>query len=427
MYKQYLNQSLRLLKENKLLSTISIIGTALAICMIMVIVLVYEVKTAKYEPEVNRDRTLSVRWAGVGYKTHPDWHSNYMLSLKSVKECFYTLKVPETVTGVVPFQQKLLSIPGGSNRFNASLSYTDASFWKIFKFSFLEGIPYTQAEFESGIKKAVVTESVARRLYGTIDIIGKAIQLNFMPYTICGVVKDVSTFAEAAYAEVWIPYNSVKRANTQFGADGILGDYRCYILARKVGDFEKIKAEVNKNVAIFNSISEDQVLLLRGQPDTQFEQIARRWANDDSKISELVLKYGVIIIVLLLVPAINLSGMTLSRMRERMLEIGVRKAFGATRGELLKQVLYENFILTIMGGGVGLALSYVAIVNMEDWLLGNSSIFLSSATSSLKLSMLFHIDVFVYALLFCLLLNLLSAGIPAWKASRATIVNALND
>ena len=57
MYKQYLNQTLHLLKENKLLSAISIIGTALAISMIMVIVIVYEVKTANYEPETHRDRS----------------------------------------------------------------------------------------------------------------------------------------------------------------------------------------------------------------------------------------------------------------------------------------------------------------------------------------------------------------------------------
>lgn len=427
MYKQYLNQTLHLLKENKLLSMISIVGTALAISMIMVIVLAYEVKTANYEPEVNRDRTLSIRWAGVGYKSNPDWHSFGMLSLKAVKECFYTLKSPEAVTGVVPFQRKLVGMPGGTTRFNASLSYTDATFWKVFDFHFLKGTSYAQAEFESGIKKAVVAQSVARRLYGTIDVVGKTIQLNYMPYTICGVVDDVPTFAEASFAEVWIPYTTVTLSTSQFGVDGILGDYRCFILARKKSDFDKIKAEVDKSVTIFNAISEDQVLLLRGQPDTQFAQISRQWPNQDSNVSEMVAKYALIIFILLLVPAINLSGMTLSRMRKRMSEIGVRKAFGATRTELLGQVLYENFVLTILGGFLGLILSYIAIITMGEWLLNGSVISMFSSSSSLNVNMLFHIDVFVYALLFCMLLNLLSAGIPAWKASRITIVNALNE
>ena len=57
MIKQYIKQALRMIGENKLLSVISILGTALAICMIMVIVILYVVNTASFKPEVNRGRT----------------------------------------------------------------------------------------------------------------------------------------------------------------------------------------------------------------------------------------------------------------------------------------------------------------------------------------------------------------------------------
>ena len=57
MIKQYIKQALRMIGENKLLSVISILGTALAICMIMVIVILYVVNTANFKPEVNRGRT----------------------------------------------------------------------------------------------------------------------------------------------------------------------------------------------------------------------------------------------------------------------------------------------------------------------------------------------------------------------------------
>ena len=66
------------------------------------------------------------------------------------------------------------------------------------------------------------------------------------------------------------------------------------------------------------------------------------------------MKYVIIVLVLLLIPAINMSGITQSRMRKRMAEIGVRKAFGATRSELLTQVLYENLLQTLLGGVLGL-------------------------------------------------------------------------
>ena len=62
MIKQYIKQALRMIGENKLLSVISILGTALAICMIMVIVILYVVNTASFKPEVNRDR--HEQWQG---------------------------------------------------------------------------------------------------------------------------------------------------------------------------------------------------------------------------------------------------------------------------------------------------------------------------------------------------------------------------
>lgn len=70
------------------------------------------------------------------------------------------------------------------------------------------------------------------------------------------------------------------------------------------------------------------------------------------------------IVILLLVPAINLSSMTLSRMRKRMSEIGVRKAFGATANVLLRQVFYENLLLTLIAGAVGM-LSVMHVLFIE--------------------------------------------------------------
>jgi len=388
MYKQYLSQTLHLLKENKLLSAISIIGTALAISMIMVIVIVYEVKTANYEPETHRDRMLTVKWAGAIDKEHPDWNSNSMMSLKVIKQCFYPLKNVEAVTGVIPFQQKLASIPGGTTNFKCDVSYTDAAFWKVFDFSFLKGSPYVKAEFESGIKKAVISEDIARRLYGTTDVVGKTISLSYQNYTISGVVKNVSTLAEAAYAQVWAPYTTNNQAETLQFSEGLLGVFRCYILARNNADFDNIRNQVDRNVNALNTSQKEQNLVLRGQPDSQFVQLTRRWANEDAKVKETVIQYSIVLVLLLLVPAINLSGMTHSRMKKRMSEIGVRKAFGATRKELLGQVLYENLVYTILGGIFGLILSYLSVILMKAMLLNNLMAGYLSGASSLNVSML---------------------------------------
>lgn len=154
--------------------------------------------------------------------------------------------------------------------------------------------------------------------------------------------------------------------------------------------------------------------------------MVRKDCFTDPDANGLVLKYALIIMVLLLIPAINMSGLTQSRMRKRMAEIGVRKAFGANNTELLWQVLCENFLQTLSGGLLGLILSYVSILFLSDWLLDTGSVSSGISRAFVNTEMMFNPAIFLLAFLACMLLNLLSAGIPAWRASRMNIVDALN-
>lgn len=423
MVKQYIKQSVVLLKQNRLLSVIAIIGTALAIAMIMCIVLVYQAKTANYEPEVNRDRTVKVDMALARNKADDGWNNGGRLSLRAIKECFYPMTTAEAVTAFNSGRTFLVSTPGGTTEVKGTASYTDDAFWRVFHFRFLYGKPYGK-EFVSGEKKAVISRSLARKVFGTDDVVGKTLSLSFVDYTVCGVVADVSVLAEAAYAEVWIPYTSVSGYETNY-SDGLLGGYQCYILAPRRGDIEKVRAEAQRNVERMNSVQKDFKLMLFGGPDTQLMAMARSSVFSEPEVSKLILVYGISIAILLLVPAINLSGITLSRMRRRMEEIGVRRAFGATPGELLWQVLTENFVITLIGGVLGLILSYLSVLGMRDWLLNTSMSGYYGVDTAVSAGMVVNPWVFVLALFFCLLLNLLSAGIPAYRVSRANIVDAI--
>lgn len=129
-------------------------------------------------------------------------------------------------------------------------------------------------------------------------------------------------------------------------------------------------------------------------------------------------------LILLIVPAINLSSMTQSRLRQRVAEIGVRRAFGCTRGEVAGQILAENFIVTLLAGVLGFLLSVLFAY------VGNEVLFSQEYSMTLNppvvdASILIHASTFLWALLFCFVLNLLSAGIPAWRASRMNIVESI--
>jgi putative ABC transport system permease protein len=163
----------------------------------------------------------------------------------------------------------------------------------------------------------------------------------------------------------------------------------------------------------------------RNRPYDQETQSIAHFANAEPNLPGERGRQLVIFLILLIVPAINISSMTQSRLRQRVSEIGVRRAFGSTRLEIMSQIIAENFIVTLLAGALGLLMSVVFAF------VGSSMLFAqefstSLATPEVDASMLLQLDTFLWAFFFCFVLNLLSSGVPAWWASRIGIVSAIN-
>ena len=371
MIRLYFQQALYHLRENPIITWVSVLGTALAICMIMVLVITFQVRLVDCEPEVNRSRSLYVSAMSVKNKGGSDGDSsNARMSVRTGRECFKNLTTAEAVTLVSLPEKVRVSLPAG-NKVTADMVQTDDAFWHIFRFRFLSGKAFTKADSDAGVPCAVLSAAVARRLFGTTDIAGKTVQLNYVEYRISGVVTDVSVLATSAYAQVWVPYTSTDIARLTWWEE-TLGQMRAVILARSAADFPAIREEAEQLRRKYNDSLRDSEVFYRGQPDEQFANLYRKWSETpDTKA--IILRYMLVIAILLLVPAINLSSMTLSRMRRRMAEIGVRKAFGATGGELIRQIFFENLLLTLFAGVLGLALSYAATFLLNGFLFNNST------------------------------------------------------
>ena len=432
MYKVYLRQAMQMLRQNKFFSIIYITGTGLAITMVMVLAILYYFRTGNIAPETNRDRMLVIQHGKILNKVEGQGNGSSRLSYPTIKECFYSMLTPEAVTAILPIgeQTEFIQTPGSDEVYNGLVMGTDVTFWKIFQFRFLAGKPYTEEEFTSGIRKAVVSESLARRLFNTSDATGKTFLLNFEEYQVSGVVEDVPSIAQFCYAEMWIPFtNRPSQIQGSKWCDFILGHMQLYILAKKSGDFDAIRREAEENCRRYSANIPQYNFVLNEQPDT----VLRAWLRTNSFSSPEFMKVFIqifsVVLLLLLVPSINLTGMTASRMKKRMEELGIRKAFGAQNRTLLLQILYENLLLTLLGGLIGLLISYGLIFILKGWLLGNYDWDGSSLTASIDLSpgMLINPAIFGYTLIFCLVLNLMSALVPAWRALRRPIVDALND
>lgn len=298
---------------------------------------------------------------------------------------------------------------------NAIVRSVDASYWKILDVSFIEGAPFTQEEFDSSMNHAVISKSTARSLFKGEGAMGKTIQVNRRPYRIVGIVEDVSPLFRQAKGDVWIPYSSVSGYEN--------GYYDVMLMARSQKDYPAVYQEVRDIEKKFAIDHAPETVYFRG-PHNYQTFIAGIYGNSQEEVADSIAvhkrKRIFIFIILLLVPAINLSGLSLSRIKKRTSEIGARKAFGAKKYVILIQVLYENLITSLIGGVLGLILSYIVVFGMRNWLLK------IPADSMIPIESLISPYIFLSVFVVCILVNLLSAGIPAYRASRISIINSLN-
>lgn len=425
--RQYIQQAFAQLRHHPIISGVTVAGTALTLLLIMLVVMMQQVKTVPFAPESNRDRLLYAQWMSVGY-TDPGstGSSNGPMSAETAKELFQRLTTPEAVTVHAAFvMTRPASLPAQAG-VAIDVLPTDDRFFRVFDLRFTEGKPFDEATFEAARPVAVITESTARALFGSSrGVVGREFLLSYAPYTVCGVVRDVSTLATTAYAQCWIPYTTDQTYHDNF--NDYMGDFSATILAHRRSDFPRIREEANRRLDDFNRsiASTGNKVIGRNRPYDQEKQALTTGANIEPDVSAARRERVIIFGILLLVPAINLSSMTQSRLRQRIAEIGVRRAFGGTRGSILWQILVENFLVTLVAGVLGLLLS-VAFAYGASTALFMRDYSSTLVTPTIDAGILIHLSTFLWALFFCFILNLLSTGLPAWRASRTDIVSALN-
>jgi putative ABC transport system permease protein len=295
------------------------------------------------------------------------------------------------------------------------LKRTDGAFWQILNFAFLEGAPYTENDNRMARGVAVINESMRKRFFGKESALGKMIEADGQRFRIVGVVKNVPAFHSIPYAEMWAPISTSKSnsylANLKDSFNGIY-------LAQSSNDFPAIQAEFQSRLrnaelpdpkkfrrweAQLNTYRENVYLSL-------FLQSGLGWTSEPRTLLPVFLTC---VFLFITPPTVTLVNLNVSRILERVSEIGVRKAFGASSIQLICQFLVENILLTLMGGVLGFCSSLVVlhVINQSHWfpyavLQPNYSIFL-------------------YGILLAILFGLFSGIYPAWRMSRFHPVQAL--
>ena len=421
-----------MVRQNKLFTSIYVSGTALAIATTMIMAIVYYVKIAPVYPEVNRDHTFYITTARF-VETQTKNSNQWAFSFQAVEEWFYTLKNVKAVSAeLTSWEQSDYVQPfDGSGDFPVAKKSTDPGFFQIYSFHFIEGKPFSEADWKSGIRSAVISDALARRIFGTeYGLIGKTLKLNYMDYRIAGVVKGASVLTGKSFAQIYVPYSS----EYHYDYKGGLLYYGAYEVTVLTGSDEQetaMREEVSEVVRKYNASQEDWELRLKNQPRSHILSVFQPFVGDDFSWTDVICHYFIILLVMLLVPALNLSGMIAGRMESRLSEMGIRKSFGANWTGLLSQIMWENLILTIAGGLLGLILAWTALVVCREWVFSlfeeYPEVPLEGVVTEVSGEMLLAPSVFATALLLCVVLNLLSALIPAWHSLRNPIIQSLNE
>ncbi len=416
------------LKSQPVISAVTIIGTALAMFLIMVVVMLHQVEVINLAPETQRDRTLYLGRAVI-YPAGSDsyWGCSDMSTSMAVEltDCLTDAEIA-SIYSLSP--DEMLVNAEGSPTFTADVKEADDGFFRIMDFNFMAGKPFTRADVDSRLRKAVITSSVARQAFSADEksSVGRTLMINDVPYQVTGVVADVSPVTDIAYAQVWIPVDLTPPAPDGWSEYG-MGSVRALILP-KPGRAEAVKREVNRRLAAVNTrLTADSVRLdIAGAPYGHEYQKTDTYPEHLPDVGKERRSRWMLFGILLLIPAINLSSMTRSRLARRVSEIGVRRAFGCTRMRIVGDILAENMVITLIGGIIGLllcigfgALLFDAIYSVGSWTFYNMPATLSTGA-------LFDWTIGAYALIFCFVLNLISTGIPALRASHVNPVEAIN-
>ena len=421
--KKYLKQIWYEAVHQPVIAVVTVTGTALAIFLIMAVVMLDSIQTRPFAPESRRPLFLHAKFINIG-SLDGQSNSSANISEPLVRRLYDNTEGSAGTTIMTETQSGDISAIGAPTSVRYFLP-TDDRFWQVFDFNFLAGEPYSANACDSRAQVTVLTRSLAEFLFGSVEgATGNTVKIKQRPFRVVGVVEDVSPLATTAYAELYIPYRSMNYEEALWDDDGYFGPFRAVILAKDKDSFATIRADIEARKRSFDAElhGKDMQLLDHGSPFDQSVVGTVHGSNTDPDDSDSTIRIFTYII-LLLIPAINLSSLTQGRLRSRIAEIGVRRSFGATRASVIFDIIVENFVITIAGALIGLLLTVIFGLFFGDAIFAGLKV---QRSVNISIGMILDWKFFAVATGVAFILNLLSSGIPAWRASRVDPVAALS-
>jgi len=345
MIRNYFKIAFRSIWKNRAFSILNTLGLAIAmaVALIIFLYLANEINTDKFHK--NRDNIYLV---SVG-----EYYSTPALLLKTVGQNIPGLE------GKLRLWHSDQTTKIGNDKIKFETIFADSAFFTFFDFNFVYGDKSNAIKNKGQI---VLTESLAKKLYGTTDVIGKTIDMGrptsskVYSYVITGILEDAPNNSSIKFEAITNYYGLENIFGNDFENDFNEWSYASFLLLNKKTNLQNFKEAFDKQLidlflendkeATIEDFEDEKLSDLTRFSSLYFDQPEIHLFNVGNK--QMLYIYLSIALFILLIAAVNYINLSTAISLKRNKETGVRIVFGARIKQLISKFIIESIIITFL-------------------------------------------------------------------------------
>ena len=404
MIGNYFKIAFRNLFRNKAFSLINISGLAIGMASAMLIFLWIQ-NEVSYDQFHEKKNRIYEAWN----KAHFSGKLQCWNTTPKILSSVLSKDLPEVEQAVRVNWPSNFLFSVGEKRLTVQGNIVDSNFLQVFSFPLVKGNP---AIALMDMHNMVVTEKLAKKLFGDEDPVGKIVKLdNKDNFTITGVARNLpnNTRFNFEYLLPWSYLRSQGDDDVNWGNNST----RTYVLLKENTSFEAANEKIRKIKVRYDS-TEDPRWEMFLYPISKWRLHSRfKDGFEEGGRIEFVRMFAIIAVFILLIACINFMNLSTARSEKRAREVGIRKVIGAKKGSLVGQFIGESILLSFLAGVIAVAIVEISLPGFNR--LTDKELFIDFASSA----------NWLFALAFVVLTGVIAGSYPAFYLSSFQPIRVL--